>query len=195
MPPRPDGPARTHGIGLDAELITLVRAPDCRVAFAALRALYLRSAPQITRWVEHLNRHGLLCQPDIDDFLQDAYALLLQAVFHYDPRRLAGSTFWTFLEHVIARRFHNYVRARRRALGELRPLALLDRAVSPRAIWPPAPAACYGPVGKIEADELLDCIDHATHHLSAREQYVLQAIVAGQRLRAMAAHLRCSERT
>jgi RNA polymerase sigma factor (sigma-70 family) len=161
---------------------------------AAWAALYACWQPRLRGWVAHLNRRGLLCQADVDDFLQDAYTLLIQAVRRYDPTRQGSGRFRTFLEHIVARRFHNYVRQRRHALGELRPLVALDQAESPRTIWPPG-IANADPAQDIEEQEFCQRIHRALDVLSSGERYVLRAVAAGMSVQAIAEHLGCSQRT
>ncbi len=104
---------QAQGLDRDAELVALGSAQDGCADPTVLHSLYLHLQPHITRWVTCLNREGLLCRPDVDDFLQDAYVLLLNAVRSYDPARPGAGLFRTFLERIITRRFRNRRCARR----------------------------------------------------------------------------------
>ena len=178
----------------DAELTARVRGGDDPDGSAA-GTLYLRFQPDITRWVAHLNQHGALSPPDVEDFLQDAYAFVREAARRYDPSRPQSGSFRTFLKQVLVRRFHNRVRDRRHVQSELLPCAALNHVHSPSAVWPDLAANACDPARIAEEADWLQFLGHLMRDLARRERYVLRAVIAGQSVTVISARLRCSRST
>lgn len=188
----------------DEHLVVL--AQECGHHLAT-KLLILRHRDGATNLIGQLARRHGLNSSDTEDAVQDAVFGILKAIHRYDTRQLGrpkGCTFQSFLRRVLSDRFKDFVktlwRYRRRYLcvipdSEALPSQSSQTLRSRPGLLSEAREKFVGlddPVAEVQWRETMDRFHTLIHQLDETDRVLVNGMLAGNRLRAIASHLNIS---
>jgi RNA polymerase sigma factor (sigma-70 family) len=183
--------------------LELIRLAKQDMRSGAVETLLLRHYAWIHQLVATQARRARLQVPDREDAEQEAFYSIFEAIRGYNPElhgQPGGSSFRTFLRHVLLARLKDHLRRVRRAQSQqgmaIPPDTLSDEDSRRARVGigrnSPPSSVRNDPSSVIEYQERMALLEQAMSEMDETSRKIWDRLRAGTRLRAIAAELRLS---
>ncbi len=170
----------------DSALIVLAQECDYRPARDELIVRYANQRDRLIRWLASSTEFKIV---DVEDACQNAVFWTVEAINKYDTEQIVkerGCSFYTFLNHVVVRRFKDYCKSLRR---KERPYDRTFDPQTPEAFSNSAGQPTNDPATIAESQEAQTCLYAAIAQMDGQSCRIWELLVEGNNLREISVEL------